>query len=167
MYFLTQALTLAIFRLRLLFSNTGLSFRFIRSQIANIITTTLARKGIRHPQAISCSRSSAKNITAQIAVALNVPQLVPIATSEEMIPRFPFGAYSASIVPAPEISAPAPSPCIIRNVTSNTGAKNADLRIRRQYANQRGADPHHGDGNKQYFFFVRFGRPFYQKQRRR
>lgn len=39
------------------------------------------------------------------------------------MPRFPFGAYSASMVPAPEISAPAPSPCIIRNVTSNTGAK--------------------------------------------
>ena len=47
---------------------------------------------------------------AQIAVALSVPQLVPIATSEEMMPRFPFGAYSASMVPAPEISAPAPSP---------------------------------------------------------
>ncbi|SSW84787.1 Uncharacterised protein [Klebsiella pneumoniae] len=47
---------------------------------------------------------------AQIAVALSVPQLVPIATSEEMMPRLPFGAYSASIVPAPEISAPAPRP---------------------------------------------------------
>ena len=47
---------------------------------------------------------------AQIAVALSVPQFVPIATSEEMMPRFPFGAYSASMVPAPEISAPAPRP---------------------------------------------------------
>ncbi|MNE45154.1 hypothetical protein D3C80_1394260 [compost metagenome] len=82
----------------------------MRSQIAKIITTTLARNGIRHPHAISSSRSNAKNITAQIAVALNVPQLVPIATSDEIMPRFPFGAYSASMVPAPEISAPAPSP---------------------------------------------------------
>ena len=94
----------------LTFSNTGLSLRFIRSQMAKIITTTLARNGTRQPQAISSSRSRAKNITAQIAVALSVPQLVPMATSEEMMPRLPFGAYSASMVPAPEISAPAPRP---------------------------------------------------------
>lgn len=49
-------------------------------------------------------------LLTQIAVALKVPQLVPIATNEEIIPRLPFGAYSASIVPAPEISAPAPNP---------------------------------------------------------
>ncbi|MNN46652.1 hypothetical protein D3C81_1610410 [compost metagenome] len=91
--------------------------------MAKIITTTLARNGTRQPQATSSSRSRAKNITAHIAVALKVPQLVPIATSDEIIPRFPFGAYSASIVPAPEISAPAPSPWIIRSVTSRTGAK--------------------------------------------
>ena len=91
--------------------------------MAKIITTTLARNGIRQPQANNSSRSRAKNITAQIAVALRVPQLVPMATSEEIMPRLPFGAYSASIVPAPEISAPAPSPCTIRSVTSRTGAK--------------------------------------------
>ena len=50
------------------------------------------------------------NMTAHIAVALSVPQFVPIATSDEIIPRLPFGAYSASMVPAPEISAPAPNP---------------------------------------------------------
>ncbi|MNI61825.1 hypothetical protein D3C73_1171140 [compost metagenome] len=91
--------------------------------MAKIITTTLARNGIRQPQANNSSRSSAKNITAQMAVALSVPQFVPIATREEIMPRFPFGAYSASMVPAPEISAPAPNPCTIRSVTSNTGAK--------------------------------------------
>ena len=96
--------------LSLTFSKTGLSFRFIRNQIAKTITTTLARNGIRHPHASSSSLLRMKNIKAQIAVALKVPQLVPIATNEEIIPRLPFGAYSASIVPAPEISAPAPNP---------------------------------------------------------
>ncbi len=62
MYFLTQALTLAIFA-SLTFSNTDL-FRFISQPDREYQrTTTLARKeyAIR---AISCSRSSAKNITA-------------------------------------------------------------------------------------------------------
>jgi hypothetical protein len=104
------------------FSKTGLSLRFIRSQMAKIITTTLARNGTRQPQASSCSRSRAKNITAQIAVALSVPQLVPIATSEEMMPRLPFGAYSASMVPAPEIS---PRPQALNNAQRHqqNGAK--------------------------------------------
>ncbi|MGK3315230.1 sugar-binding domain-containing protein, partial [Escherichia coli] len=42
--------------------------------------------------ASSSSLLRMKNIKAQIAVALKVPQLVPIATNEEIIPRLPFGA---------------------------------------------------------------------------
>ena len=55
--------------------------------------------------------------------ASSVPQLVPRATSEAMMPRRLAGAYSASMTPAPEISAPAPKPCAMRSSTRRIGAR--------------------------------------------
>ena len=104
-------------------SKTGLSFRLNRTHRANSMITALPMKGMRQPHSITSLSSITASRIAQIAEANSVPQLVPRATSEAMMPRRLSGAYSDSITPAPEISAPAPKPWARRRMTRRIGAR--------------------------------------------
>ncbi len=136
------------FRLRLLFSNTGLSFRLFcsRWRVCND-----ARRGKEYAYGRSVVRVPAQRTSPPRSPSRStVPQVVPIATSEEMMPlsfRRILGQHGtrAGIPPGAGLYN---SQCYLL-----AGAKcrfcayvigSTPISVVRI--------PHHGDGNKQYFF---------------
>jgi hypothetical protein len=102
--------------------NTGDSSTRSRTHSATPIIRKPNRNGTRQPQAYSAS-SGSRATSRNDSVPSTSPICTPVWANEQKNPRRSFGACSASSVEAPPNSAPAPSPCSTRSVTSRIGAQ--------------------------------------------